>query len=126
MTPVFRLSHTIRGTDPTKNSYMATWAASHVFCCISKVGSTNAYRENGKHATNRYTVWVLPVTGSSSCIVGPDQSTSTSGRPYAPPPRAPPIAAHFSDRSDKTGHNSSPAAQMARADQRIRYAAASV
>src|SRR5699024_6727234 len=77
MTSVFRLSHTIRGTDPPKNSYMATCAASHVFCCISRVGSTNAYRQIGKHATNRYTVCVLPVTGSSSCIVGPDQSTSS-------------------------------------------------
>jgi hypothetical protein len=77
MTPVFRLSGTIRGTEPVKASNIATWARNQVSCFMSRAGSTNAYRLKGRHPTNRYTVLALPVTGSASCIVGPDQSTST-------------------------------------------------
>jgi hypothetical protein len=32
---------------------------------------------DGRHATNRYTFETSPVAGSTSCIIGPDQSTST-------------------------------------------------
>ena len=34
------------------------------------------YRLNGRQATNRYTFLTSPVAGSTSRIVGPDQSTS--------------------------------------------------
>ena len=36
----------------------------------------DAYRLNGRQPTNKYTGLVVPVVGSCSCIVGPDQSTS--------------------------------------------------
>ncbi len=77
ITPVFRLSGTIRGTDPPNQPNIAAFARSHVSCRISRVGSTNEYRENGNVATNEYTLDICPVTGSVSCIVFPDQSTST-------------------------------------------------
>lgn len=76
ITPVFRLSHTRRGVEPPNHSYIATWARSHEFCPISRVGSTNAYRLNGNTATNRYTVDESPVTGSTMRMVLPAQSTS--------------------------------------------------
>lgn len=44
---------------------------------MSSVGSTNANRENGNVATNKNTRDYRPVTASVSCIVLPDQSTST-------------------------------------------------
>ena len=76
MTPVFRLSGTRRGTLPPKKANIAAWARSHDSCRMSNVASTNAYRLNGRQATNKYTFETSPVVGSSSCIVGPDQSTS--------------------------------------------------
>ena len=44
---------------------------------MSSVGSTNANLENGSAATNKNTRVCCNVTGSVSCIVLPDQSTST-------------------------------------------------
>ncbi len=58
---------------------------------MSVDGQTNAYRLNGKHATNRYTFRVAPVTGSVSSIVGPDQSTSTVWPALCPTREAAPV-----------------------------------
>ena len=76
MTPVLRLSHTRRGVEPPNHAYIATWVRSHEFCAISSVGSTNAYRLNGSTATNRYATDESPVTGSTTRMVLPAQSTS--------------------------------------------------
>ena len=65
------------GTEPPKNSNMRTWQRSHVSSVMSRVGSTYEYRLNGRVPTNRYTFDTSPVTGFTTAIVGPDQSTST-------------------------------------------------
>lgn len=91
ITPVFKLSGTIRGTEPPNQANIATWARSQVSCRMSRAGSTKAYRENGKHPTNKYTRVCAPLTGQVSAIVGPDQSTSTVWAALCPTREAAPL-----------------------------------
>ena len=56
---------TIRGTVPVKASNIATWALNQVSCFMSMVGSTNAYRLNGRQVRRH----VLPAIGKETVEV---------------------------------------------------------
>jgi hypothetical protein len=60
-----QVSGTRRGTVPPKKANIAAWARNHDSCRLSRHASTNAYRLNGRHATNRDTVRELFCGGAS-------------------------------------------------------------